>query len=93
MKTPSLNDDLLTAAGLAKVLGLKKTITYTLAARGDLPSIKLSRKCRRFQRGVVDPYRQKILTDALYTLDADGRPQFNLGTLRQSQEKFSRLLL
>lgn len=53
MKTPSLNDDLLDAAGLAKVLGLKKTTIYTLAAHGDLPSIKLSRKCRRFQRDAV----------------------------------------
>ena len=41
---------LLDAEALGRVLGLTRAIIYRLAKAGDLPSIKILRRCVRFER-------------------------------------------
>jgi excisionase family DNA binding protein len=40
---------LLTAEDIAVMLGLKVQTVYTMARRGDLEKVKISRKCLRFR--------------------------------------------
>lgn len=40
---------LLKAEDIAEMLGLKVQTVYTMARRGDLQKVKLSRKCLRFR--------------------------------------------
>jgi predicted DNA-binding transcriptional regulator AlpA len=46
----SLDMVLLDAEALGRVLGLTRAIIYRLAKAGDLPSIKILRRCVRFER-------------------------------------------
>jgi excisionase family DNA binding protein len=52
-KTPALDSHLLDAAALGRILGLTRPTVYRLARDGELPSIKISRKVRRFERDAV----------------------------------------
>jgi excisionase family DNA binding protein len=45
---------LLTADEIAVILGLKVQTVYTMARRGELEKVKLSRKCLRFRARDVE---------------------------------------
>jgi excisionase family DNA binding protein len=45
---------LLTAEEIAAMLGLKVQTVYTMARRGELEKVKLSRKCLRFRADDVE---------------------------------------
>jgi len=50
------NIQLLKAEEIAAMLGLKVQTVYTMARRGDLQKVKLSRKCLRFRAGDVERF-------------------------------------
>ena len=45
---------LLTAEDIAEILHLKVQTVYTMARRGELEKVKLSRKCLRFRASDVE---------------------------------------
>ena len=47
---------LLTAEDIAVMLGLKVQTVYTMARRGELEKVKLSRKCLRFRADDVERF-------------------------------------
>jgi len=47
---------LLTAEEIAAMLRLKVQTVYTMARRGELPKVKLSRKCLRFRADDVERF-------------------------------------
>jgi excisionase family DNA binding protein len=47
---------LLRAEDIAVMLGLKVQTIYTMARRGDLEKVKLSRKCLRFRADDVERF-------------------------------------
>jgi excisionase family DNA binding protein len=50
---------LLKAEDIAVMLGLKVQTVYTLARRGELEKIKLSRKCLRFRADDVERFIER----------------------------------
>ena len=50
---------LLKAEEIAAMLGLKVQTVYTMARRGDLEKVKLSRRCLRFRARDVERFIQK----------------------------------
>ena len=50
---------LLKAEEIASMLGLKVQTVYTMARRGELEKVKLSRRCLRFRAGDVERFIQK----------------------------------
>jgi len=50
---------LLKAEDIAAMLGLKVQTVYTIARRGELEKIKLSRKCLRFRADDVERFIQR----------------------------------
>ena len=50
---------LLKADEIATMLGLKVQTVYTMARRGELEKVKLSRRCVRFRVGDVERFIQK----------------------------------
>jgi excisionase family DNA binding protein len=50
---------LLKAEEIAAMLGLKVQTVYTMARRGELEKVKLSRRCDRFRVGDVERFIQK----------------------------------
>ena len=50
---------LLKAEEIAAMLGLKVQTVYTMARRGELEKVKLSRRCVRFRAGDVERFIQK----------------------------------
>lgn len=53
MKETPLDTGLLDAVALGKILRLDRQTIYRLARAGDLPSLRLSRKCLRFEKTAV----------------------------------------
>jgi excisionase family DNA binding protein len=49
-------NQLLTAEEIAVMLGLKVQTVYTMARRGELTKVKLSRKCLRFRADDVERF-------------------------------------
>ena len=47
---------LLTAAEIADMLSIKVQTVYTMARRGELEKVKLSRKCLRFRADDVERF-------------------------------------
>ena len=61
---------LLTAAEIAAMLGLKVQTVYTMARRGELEKVKLSRKCLRFRADDVERFiNRKIVAFAVSACD------------------------
>jgi excisionase family DNA binding protein len=57
-------NQLLKAEEIAAMLGLKVQTIYTMARRGELEKVKLSRKCLRFRADDVERFiEQRQLTD------------------------------
>ena len=50
---------LLKAEEVASMLGLKVQTVYTMARRGELEKVKLSRRCIRFRAGDVERFIEK----------------------------------
>jgi len=50
---------LLTAEDIAFMLSLKVQTVYTMARRGELEKVKLSRKCLRFRADDVERFIEK----------------------------------
>jgi len=50
---------LLTAEDIAVMLSLKVQTVYTMARRGELEKVKLSRKCLRFRADDVERFIQR----------------------------------
>ena len=50
---------LLKAEEIASMLGLKVQTVYTMARRGELEKVKLSRRCVRFRAGDVERFIEK----------------------------------
>jgi len=50
---------LLKAEEIAVMLGLKVQTVYTMARRGELAKVKLSRKCLRFRADDVERFIEK----------------------------------
>jgi excisionase family DNA binding protein len=50
---------LLTAEDIALMLKVKVQTVYTIARRGELEKVKLSRKCLRFRADEVERYIEK----------------------------------
>jgi excisionase family DNA binding protein len=50
---------LLKAEEVASMLGLKVQTVYTMARRGELEKVKLSRRCVRFRAGDVERFIEK----------------------------------
>ena len=50
---------LLTAEDIAVMLGLKVQTVYTMARRGELEKVKLSRKCLRFRADDVERFIER----------------------------------
>jgi len=50
---------LLKAEEVASMLGLKVQTVYTVARRGELEKVKLSRRCIRFRAGDVERFIEK----------------------------------
>jgi len=50
---------LLKAEEIAVMLGLKVQTVYTMARRGELEKVKLSRKCLRFRADEVERFIEK----------------------------------
>ena len=56
---------LLTAEDIAEMLKIKVQTVYTMARRGELEKVKLSRKCLRFRADDVQRYiERKACTNA-----------------------------
>ena len=53
MKTLSLDDDMLDAVQLGRVLKLDRRTIYRLVRDDGLPVVRLSRKCLRFEKHSV----------------------------------------
>ena len=53
MKTLSLDDDMLDAVQLGRVLKLDRRTIYRLVRNDGLPVVRLSRKCMRFDKHSV----------------------------------------
>jgi excisionase family DNA binding protein len=53
---------LLKAEEIAAMLGLKVQTVYTMARRGELEKVKLSRRCVRFRAGDVERFIEKKTT-------------------------------
>ena len=51
--------NLLTADEIATMLGLKVQTVYTMARRGELEKVKLSRKCLRFRARDVERFIER----------------------------------
>jgi len=56
MNEPQQKTHLLTAEDIAGMLGLKVQTVYTIARRGELKKVKLSRKCLRFRADDVEQF-------------------------------------
>jgi excisionase family DNA binding protein len=52
-------NQLLKAEDIAVMLGLKVQTVYTMARRGDLEKVKLSRKCLRFRASDVERFIER----------------------------------
>lgn len=52
-------NQLLTAEEIAGILGLKVQTIYTMARRGQLEKIKLSRRCIRFRADEVERFIER----------------------------------
>jgi len=52
-------NQLLKAEEIAAMLGLKVQTIYTMARRGELEKVKLSRKCLRFRADDVERFIEK----------------------------------
>ena len=50
---------LLKAEEIAAMLGLKVQTVYTMARRGELEKVKLSRRCLRFRAGDVERFIER----------------------------------
>ena len=50
---------LLKAEQIARMLGLKVQTVYTMARRGELEKVKLSRRCVRFRAGDVERFIER----------------------------------
>jgi excisionase family DNA binding protein len=50
---------LLTAEDIAIMLGLKVQTVYTMARRGELEKVKLSRRCLRFRADDVERFIER----------------------------------
>jgi excisionase family DNA binding protein len=50
---------LLKAEDIAVILGLKVQTVYTMARRGELEKVKLSRKCLRFRADDVERFIER----------------------------------
>jgi excisionase family DNA binding protein len=50
---------LLKAEDIAVMLGLKVQTVYTMARRGELEKVKLSRKCLRFRPDAVERFIER----------------------------------
>ena len=50
---------LLKAEEIASMLGLKVQTVYTMARRGELEKVKLSRRCLRFRAGDVERFIER----------------------------------
>ena len=50
---------MLKAEEIAVMLGLKVQTVYTMARRGELEKVKLSRKCLRFRADEVERFIEK----------------------------------
>jgi len=50
---------LLTAEDIAEILSLKVQNVYTMARRGELEKVKLSRKCLRFRASDVERFIER----------------------------------
>jgi excisionase family DNA binding protein len=51
-----MNAGLLKAREVAELFGTTEKFVYALARRGELPSVRLSYKCVRFDRSAVDTW-------------------------------------
>ena len=56
MNEPQQKTHLLTAEDIATMLDLKIQTVYTIARRGELKKVKLSRKCLRFRADDVEQF-------------------------------------
>ena len=52
-------NQLLTAEDIAEILHLKVQTIYTMARRGELEKVKLSRKCLRFRADDVERFIER----------------------------------
>ena len=52
-------NQLLTAEDIAEILHLKVQTVYTMARRGELEKVKLSRKCLRFRADDVERFIER----------------------------------
>jgi excisionase family DNA binding protein len=60
IQTASLpKNHLLKAEDIALMLGLKVQTVYTMARRGELEKVKLSRKCLRFRADEVERFIER----------------------------------
>ena len=50
---------LLTAEDIAEILHLKVQTVYTMARRGELEKVKLSRKCLRFRADAIERFIER----------------------------------
>jgi excisionase family DNA binding protein len=54
--TPTTNGRLLTADDVAGVLGVPRTFVYTLARRGELPTVRVGERYVRFRTQALDQW-------------------------------------
>ena len=59
MQEQQQKNRLLKAEEIAVMLGLKVQTVYTMARRGELEKVKLSRKCLRFRADDVERFIEK----------------------------------
>ena len=59
MKEQQQKPRLLKADDIALMLGLKVQTVYTMARRGELEKVKLSRKCLRFRADDVERFIER----------------------------------
>jgi excisionase family DNA binding protein len=59
MHEPEQKQRLLKAEEIASMLGLKVQTIYTMARRGELEKVKLSRKCLRFRADDVERFIER----------------------------------
>ena len=59
MNRQEYKNRLLKAEDIAAMLGLKVQTIYTMARRGDLEKVKLSRKCLRFRADDVERFIER----------------------------------
>jgi excisionase family DNA binding protein len=59
MHEPEQKQRLLKAEEIAARLGLKVQTVYTMARRGELEKVKLSRKCLRFRADDVERFIER----------------------------------